>query len=1088
MPRVTSFVQTPGQQRDQPEPVAHLLAPSATPKKPGFGNGAAGSVPTGNVATPAESAAGAALSPEDFRSLFDLAPAGIRIVDAGGLLVFANPRLAQMLGRTPEELRQRPALENIAPEDLSVAQQAWGRRLSGLSETFPCRFLRADGMRVAALVSASPIIGEQGALAGVLEIVTPLAELTSGKVTEVSQEARCVAILHGLRDGVWLTNALDVVVYANPALAELVATPTPGIVGQRGGQDFPTDPSGRFAAAYAGARAALKPTRYEGLPLADGSGRSLLASGWLIPLFRDGNYDGMICTATDVTVRLRDETVTAGKLAHFERVLGHLAAPVIVWNAARRVSQINRAFERVTGYRPADLLGRELSLLFPAGQRSASLAKLARSSPDEPVQLAETRVVRRDGQERVFLWHATVIGGHDGGVPLATVAFVQDVTERRLLEQGTQRDESGYRRLADAMRVGLWVIRADATTLAVNPFVTELLGNDWEQLSKRPFHERVTPEHLPAMQQAWGRWLAGVSETLECRFLRREGGFCDCLLSSAPLTDESGQVASVVLTLTDISDRKRREDALRDSESALRTVAENLPCGFLLLELDGRIRAFNQLASRLARPVFGRELENGKSMYLVVGGKNLDDFNRNFQQARSGRLVEFDLTLPGGPAEERSFHLCYSPVGSVGGHAAGVLLTIREVSEQKLLDQRRQEEREARRRQSAVAWQQAESAAAVVEIFLAAARELAGADFGGLYLADPATGDLVLVTATGMDPGLEAVASPLRSPTPGWKRAQGGAPIFASVWELVGTDVSADAAHTTELLGLIPIRRDGARDAWFLVGFARHARPPAATVALLETLAAEAGVALRRLNAEEELRQSQTPGPSPAELQQQLFGVLAHECRTPAAVAIGAAELLQGHLERLPEARRQELLDLVVQSSRRIIAILDGLTTLGQTAGALAVAAPPTIDLRGLAQQAIAAVQEADAARHPIQFTPTAGPWEVAVDGALFGQILQVLLDNALRYSPAGTPVTVKLERREAWIFLEVDDQGIGVPEADRARIFEPFERGSNAGQAAGAGLGLAVASRLAKAQGGSLQCVPKPEAGARFVCALRCG
>jgi PAS domain S-box-containing protein len=1034
------------------------------------------------------------LVPKDFRSLFDLAPAGVRIVDAQGMLVFANPRLAQMLGCSPEDLRQRPALESLAPEDLVLAQQAWARRLAGLSETFPCRFLRADGVRVAALVSASPIVGEQGALAGALEIITQLEDCglriaDCGFPIGNPQSAivHFQAILHGLREGVWLTNAQDTVLYANPALTDLVAAPAPAIVGQRGERDFPSDPSGRFAAAYAEARTAGQPTHYEGLPLATGSGRSLLVSGWLIPRSREGQYDGMICTAHDVTTRLRDATVTAGKLEHFERVLGHLGAPVIVWNAARRVCQVNRAFERVTGYRPADLLGRELGLLFPARQRSESLARLARGSPEEPVRLAETLVVRRDGSERLFQWHATVIAGAEGTAPLATVAFVQDVTERRLLEQGTQRDESGYRRLADTMRVGLWVIRADATTLAVNPFVTELLGNDWEGLAKRPFHERVAPEHLAGMQQAWGRWLAGVSETLECRFLRREGGFCDCLLSAAPLTDESGQVASVVLTLTDIGERKRREDALRDSESALRTAAENLPVGFVLIEVDGRIRAFNQPASKMVRALAGRDLESGKSMYLVVAEKDLDDFNRHFQQAWSGHPAEIDLALPAGPEGVQMLQLCYSPVGSVGGHAAGVLLTLRDVTEQQRRDHRRQEEREARRRQSAVAWQGAESAAAVMEIFLAAARELAGVDFGGLYLADPDTGDLVLVVASGMDPGLRAVATPLRSAMPGWKRAQGGAPVFATVWELVGADVAAGAAHATELLGLIPIRRDGARDAWLLAGFERQAMPSPATIALLETLAAEAGVALRRLNVEEELRRGQAPKPSPAEWQAKLFGSLAHECRTPAAVAIGAAELLQGHLAKLPEGRRQELLELVVQSSRRLVAILDGLSVLSQTAGAFVAPVPPPVELYHLAQQIIAAAQAADAARHPIHFAPAAGTCAAAVDGAWFGQILRVLLDNALRFSPAGSPVTVTLELRGAEVVLAVDDQGIGVPEEDRARIFEPFEHGSNSGEAAGAGLGLAVASRLASAMGGSLQCVPKSGAGARFVCELRC-
>lgn len=1026
-----------------------------------------------------------ALPAEAFRELFDLALAGIRVVDLQGLLVFTNPRLAQLLGTTTEALTHRSAWERVAPEDLEAAQHGWGRRLAGLSETYPCRWLRADGSRLATLVSASPIMGEQGTLTGVLEIVTPLAELNPASAAEPSAEAQSAAVLQGLRDGVWLTNAQDLVVYANPALGELLARPLTSIRGQRGDQEFPPDPSRRFHAAYAEARATRQPVRFESLALADGAGRSLLVSGWLIPQSRAGSYDGMIGTATDVTGRRREETVTAGKLEHLERVLGHLAAPLIVWNAARRVSQVNHAFERITGYRPADLLGRELGLLFPSAYRPEVLAKLGRWSPEEPVQLVETPVLRRDGQERIFHWSVTVIPSAEGATPLATVAFVQDVTERRLLAQAAERDESGYRRLADTMRVGLWVIRADATTSAANPFVTELLGNHWEQLAQRPFHERVTPEHLPLMQQAWGRWLAGVSETLECRFLRRGGGFCDCLLSAAPLTDESGQVASVVLTLTDISEAKRREAALRESESALRIAAENLPGGFLLLEVDGRIRTYNQTAAQMARAVFGRELEPGKSMYLVVAEQALDDFNRHFQQAHGGQVVETELALPVGGEPEQIFELRYAPVGSLGGHPAGVLLTLHDLTASRQREQREQEEREAVRRRSAVAWQQANSVNRVAEVFLTAARALAGADFGGLYLADPESGELVLVAALEVPAGVQSLAGRLRSPMPGWKRAHAATPVFATVWELVGAEISPEAAQNAELLGLIPIHRETPQDAWLLAGFTRPRPLTPATVAALESLAAEAGGALRRLEAEESWRQSQGTGPSAAEWQRQIFERLAHECRTPAAVAVGAAELLFQHPEDLSVERRQELLELVLESSRRLASLLDGLGSLGQQASPPPTTTSARVDLCPLVQRVLADAQAGDAAGHLLRFACATPQCEAAVDGPAVGQILRALVDNALRYSPPGTPVDVTIEAGGGGILLAVDDGGRGVPEADRKRIFEPFERGSNVGETAGAGLGLALASRLAQAQGGSLQWVPKTGAGARFVCQL---
>jgi len=102
-------------------------------------------------------------------------------------------------------------------------------------------------------------------------------------------------------------------------------------------------------------------------------------------------------------------------------------------------------------------------------------------------------------------------------------------------------------------------------------------------------------------------------------------------------------------------------------------------------------------------------------------------------------------------------------------------------------------------------------------------------------------------------------------------------------------------------------------------------------------------------------------------------------------------------------------------------------------------------------------------------------------------RILVNLLENAGKYSPAGTPILLTASHRGEWIDLTVADSGAGVPADQRERIFEPFYRppGSLA-ESNGAGLGLAIARGLAEAQGGTLRYAPAATGGAAFTLSLR--
>jgi signal transduction histidine kinase len=109
-------------------------------------------------------------------------------------------------------------------------------------------------------------------------------------------------------------------------------------------------------------------------------------------------------------------------------------------------------------------------------------------------------------------------------------------------------------------------------------------------------------------------------------------------------------------------------------------------------------------------------------------------------------------------------------------------------------------------------------------------------------------------------------------------------------------------------------------------------------------------------------------------------------------------------------------------------------------------------------------------------------PVRVAVDGELAERMLQPLLDNATRY--AGSTVTVTIDRKSTVASIGVADDGLGVGEEERDSIFEPGSRGRAAAGHNGAGLGLALAQRLARSAGGAITAEPD-EAGGRFTLRL---
>jgi signal transduction histidine kinase len=198
---------------------------------------------------------------------------------------------------------------------------------------------------------------------------------------------------------------------------------------------------------------------------------------------------------------------------------------------------------------------------------------------------------------------------------------------------------------------------------------------------------------------------------------------------------------------------------------------------------------------------------------------------------------------------------------------------------------------------------------------------------------------------------------------------------------------------------------------------------------------------------------------------------VSHELRTPLTAIKGTVETLQDGAAADPAAREQ-FLATVARETERLIRLTNDLLLLSRADAGRLDLQPSTVDLVSLADRAVAQFAAVAESQHvSLSMGLPATTVSVLADEDRAYQVLVNLLDNALKFTPAGGKVTLSLSRSAGQVACTVSDTGWGIPADDLPQLFERFYRGDRArargAGESGAGLGLAIVKALIEAQGG---------------------
>jgi signal transduction histidine kinase len=210
--------------------------------------------------------------------------------------------------------------------------------------------------------------------------------------------------------------------------------------------------------------------------------------------------------------------------------------------------------------------------------------------------------------------------------------------------------------------------------------------------------------------------------------------------------------------------------------------------------------------------------------------------------------------------------------------------------------------------------------------------------------------------------------------------------------------------------------------------------------------------------------------------------MVSHEFRTPLGIIQSSAQILDRYLERLSPERRTEQLESINRNVERMAGLIDEVLLIGKVEAGQLSFAPAPLDLAGFCRRLADEMTSATHRRCPIRLVLETPVFPLAqADEGLLRHILANLISNAVKYSVAGNEVEFHVAQRERNAVFTIRDRGIGIPEADRDKLFVAFQRASNAAHVHGTGLGLTIVKRCVDRHGGEVSFTSEEGRGTTF-------
>ncbi|MHB9025506.1 MAG: PAS domain-containing sensor histidine kinase [Armatimonadota bacterium] len=632
---------------------------------------------------------------------------------------------------------------------------------------------------------------------------------------------------------------------------------------------------------------------------------------------------------------------------------------------------------------------------------------------EQPVSDVAYSLLRPDGDRRLLSANAAPLFDRDGELT-GVVAVLTDVTDHYRAEEALRVSQEKYRALVENTYDWVWEVDEQILYTYASPCIRDLLGYEPDEVVGRSPFDLMSPEEAARVHAVFDP-VARRHEPfslLENALVHRDGHLVVVETNGSPIFDEAGLFRGYRGVDRDITERKRVEEAFRETVESLQAVVNASPAAIVGVDLEGIVIFW----APSAETMFGWSAAEALGQLLpLVPPEKKEEHLRFRKQAQRGELLMNEEVVcrrkDGSPIE---VSLSTAPLRDADGQICGTVVVYIDITECK--QAQRVLERERAFLSSAI------DILPFPIIFFSpryevlldnkAAQRL-NRDFDGEHWRQ-----LRLLA-----PDTHAELSKQQRPS---ARALSGEVLPA----MEAIAVTPEGREMPLLLHAAPIYLEG--------------QVIAAVVAAQD---------ISELKAADRAKD-------------QFLMTLSHEMKTPLTSIIGWVQAAA----RMPEAIPQAL-EVIERNALEQRQLLEELLDVSRIIHGRLYLKPEPLDLWELVQQCVDGFTQAARARGiTLAVKPPNGPLPILADPVRIRQIVRNLLDNALKFTDCGGKILVGGYREGQAVQLIVRDTGRGIAPEELHMLFSPFRKAGRAEESGGLGLGLTLVKGIVEAHGGRIQ------------------
>ena len=990
-------------------------------------------------------------SEKTFRTLIEKGSEFILIIDDQLRIRFASPPIERLDGFPPETLVGRHAFDMIQPEDLPRVEEVVSALAEkpGGSAQFEVRFRGPRGTHVIEAIVTNLL--REPHIRG---FVVNAWDITERKRTEEAlrrAEREKALILDSTAEMFAYYDTDLKVLWANRAAAEFIGGEPEEMVGHRCYEVWHNRTGVCDICPVVLAR---ETGRSQEAEITAADGRIFFLRGYPVT-DETGELIGLIEFAQDITDRKRAEQ----ELRIKDMAIASSLNAISLVSLDGKIAYVNRAFLAMHGWeRENEILGQPASALWAD---TAEAGRIIDEFRRAGTWSGETEGRRRDGSTFPMQLSLSLVTDEEGK-PLCTMGSGIDITEQNQAEEALKAANAYNRSLVEANPDALAAIGPDGRITDVNTATEQATGYARDDLIGTDFSDYFT-DPLEARTGYRKAFAEGQVRDYPLEIRHRDGHTIPVLYNASVYRDEAGRGAGVFAAARDITDQKRAEKALSESEERYRTLIELMPEAVVVHRTDGTIVYANPAGVRIAGGK-GPEDFVGKSLDTFVHpdyqGLVTETIRRMLQEGTGIPVFEqVLLTVEGRPIW---VEVTAAPIHYDG--RLSIMVVFRDISERKQAQealQRRGAELSMLNRLISVS-ASALTLDELVESALSTSLALLNFDIGAVYLLDRELNLATLAGLRGMERSgrlqtIDIFQHPLDEVFVAGRHLSIPAGAQTDAEEKVILDVFRVSALTW-----IPLMAESRIVGALAVGSSAGEQEPPEARWLMEAISKEIGAGILRGTLYKQLEA--------ANREANLYlDILTHDIRNANCVATLYTELLMQILTGEPEKYVRKM-KASIDKSTEILANVAMIRKIR-----LEHAPLKPIDLHG-----VIVSEQKNFPEAAIRYEGV--PHRVWADD-LIAEVFHNIIGNAVKFGGPDVVITISAETLDGSVAVTVADTGPGVPDELKEPIFHRFERGRT--RARGEGLGLYICRTLLERYGGRIwvedRVAGHPEAGAAF-------